>query len=113
MFDSRRNLILGLLGWAAAAIGGVVYGGLGGPSPSRITFLSVGPGDCSVIQVEGRTILIDAGPATERSDAGERLVVPALHRLGVRSIDLVLLSHPDMDHLGGLGAIHERFAIGR
>src|ERR1044072_8379648 len=73
--------------------------------PGRLTFLSVGQGDCAVLQTEGRAILIDAGPKTAYSDAGKRLVVPGLRRLGVDNIDLVLISHPDADHIGGLASI--------
>lgn len=50
-------------------------------------------------------MLIDDGPATDRSDAGERIVLPALRRLGVNRVDLILLSHPDLDHVGGTGSV--------
>lgn len=73
--------------------------------PVRMTFLSVGQGDCAVIQAEGRTVLIDVGPRSSQYDAGERMVLPKLRRLGVARVDLILLSHPDMDHMGGLAAI--------
>lgn len=94
-----------LLVWLLAAIAGGVYGWAAPDQPTRLTFLSVGQGDCAVFQTGGTTILIDAGPKTESYDAGKRLVVPDLDRLGVRSVDLILLSHPDEDHVGGAGSI--------
>lgn len=105
---------LGLLVGALAALSvGVALDRLGaGRAPDRVVFLAVGQGDCTLIQVGGRTLLVDAGPRTERFDGGERLVVPALRRLGVRRIDAVLLTHPDGDHLGGLPAIARRFPVG-
>lgn len=79
----------------------------------RVVVFSVGQGDCTLIQDGSRTVLIDAGPASDGFDAGERLVAPKLRALGVDRIDLVLLSHPDADHIGGLSGIAKRFRIGR
>lgn len=80
---------------------------------ARIAFLAVGQGDATVFQHEGRTMLIDCGPALEGYDAGERLVAPKLYGMGVRTLDLLILTHPDGDHTGGLRALARRFRIGR
>lgn len=80
--------------------------------PSELVFLSVGQGDCAVLRHAGVTVLIDAAPRNEGTDAGARIVAPSLRRMGVRKIDLVLLSHPDADHVGGLGALSKKFSIG-
>jgi len=58
-------------------------------------------------------VLIDAGPANEYSDAGARLIAPKLRKMGVSRLDLVILSHPDSDHIGGLPALSKRFRIGK
>lgn len=79
------------------------------PEPFRVTFLSVGQGDCAVIQGNGETILVDDGPRTPQFDAGERLVLPKLRELGVEDVDLILLSHPDLDHMGGTAALLRAF----
>ena len=51
----------------------------------------------------GASVLVDGGVAVpERFDAGERVVVPALGALGVSRLDLVVASHADLDHAGGL-----------
>jgi competence protein ComEC len=81
--------------------------------PTRLTFLAVGQGDCAVFQTGGYTVLIDAGPKELGVDAGKRIVVPELRSLGVDAVDLVLLSHPDVDHIGGLGAIIGSLPVGR
>ncbi len=78
---------------------------------TRLSFLSVGQGDCAVFTHAGATILIDAGPRTEHSDAGDRIVIPELRRLGARRIDLLLISHPDADHIGGMPALAKRFGV--
>ncbi len=88
-------------------LGGIL--GWNWPRESRLTFLNVGQGDCAVFQTEGATILIDTGPKDEFKDAGDKIVVPKLRQLGVDSVDLILLSHPDMDHIGGTGAILKQY----
>jgi competence protein ComEC len=61
-------------------------------------FLDVGQGDSTLLTLSnGKTILIDAG----RQSAGEK-VVSYLKQAGVDSIDLVVATHPDADHIGGL-----------
>ncbi len=66
-----------------------------------------------MVTSEGSTVLIDAGPIQGKFDAAERLVLPALHRLGIDDVDLVLLSHPDIDHVGGIGTLRKRFPNAR
>lgn len=95
----------------ASLLAGLVLGS--GEPETSLTFLSVGQGDCAVFRHKGSTILFDAGPANEHVDAGARLVVPALRRLGVTRIDLVILSHPDSDHVGGLPALCRRVRVGK
>jgi competence protein ComEC len=60
--------------------------------------------------------LIDGGGeiGAERTgwDIGRMRVVPALRRAGVRRLDVVLLTHPHEDHVGGLPAAVENFPVG-
>jgi len=80
----------------------------------RIAFLSVGQGDATLIKLaDGRTLLVDGGGYLRDSgkDFGERYLVPALHRLKVKQIDLMVLTHPHPDHLGGLPAVAEQFRV--
>ncbi len=82
------------------------------PNPElHITFLDVGHGDCIVLQrTDGHAILIDAGgdPHGVR-DPGGRVVVPALRALGVKQIDLAIISHAHPDHYGGLYRVFQSF----
>jgi len=97
-------------GWIA--IGLLAITGCGAkPAKGVLTFIAVGQGSCAVFQEGGYTMLIDAGPKNERFDAGEKLVLPELRRLGVKDIDLLVLSHPDSDHIGGLAAISRKHDI--
>lgn len=76
--------------------------------------LSVGQGDCIVLQLpDGRTMVIDgAGSQRQASDPGRRVILPALRYLGIERVDVLVLSHRDWDHLGGLFAIVEALPVG-
>jgi competence protein ComEC len=79
-----------------------------GGSGLTLHFLSVGQGDAALIRTPaGRWILIDAGPADERRDAGRDIVLPFLVRHGVTRLAAFVLSHAHLDHVGGAGAILE------
>ena len=73
------------------------------PANLRVTFLDVGQGDATVVQLPDRSsLLVDAGGIPGSTfDMGERVVVPALWALGLRRLDWLLLSHGHPDHLGG------------
>jgi competence protein ComEC len=76
-------------------------------------FLDVGQGDGAVVRTPaGRWIVIDAGPASERGDAGRRVVAPFLQRHGVRALAAIIVSHAHADHLGGVPALLDRFPVG-
>ena len=68
----------------------------------QVVACDVGQGDALVIQSRGRTALIDVG-------ADEDLIDECLSALSIRRIDLLVLTHFDFDHVGGLaGAIKGR-----
>jgi competence protein ComEC len=73
-----------------------------------VHFLDVGQGDAAVLRTPaGHWVLIDGGPRTPQGDAGRRVVLPFLRRLGVSVLSLVVATHGDADHLGGLPAVIE------
>jgi competence protein ComEC len=82
----------------------------------RVTFLDVGSGDAILIQSPaGRTMLIDGGPyqaGPPEYDAGERVVVPVLMSLGVKRLDVVVATHCQSDHIGGLPAVLREVPVG-
>jgi competence protein ComEC len=78
----------------------------------RIVFLDVGQGDCTLVELpDRRMMLVDAGgvPGTG-FDIGERVVTPALLALGARSIDTLVVTHGDPDHIGGAPAVLRHFS---
>ena len=84
-----------------------------GGNDLALHFLDVGQGDGAVLRTpRGRWVVIDAGPASERRDAGARVVVPFLERQGARSVAAVVISHAHLDHIGGVTAVFDRFPVG-
>ena len=98
---------------AFAFAGGVAFERSIGNEGVRVVFLSVGQGDSTLLMSDDWVAVVDVGVRTEGFDAGERLVAPALRRYGVKKIDCLVLTHPDLDHVGGLTAVASRFRIGR
>ncbi|MHA3738893.1 DNA internalization-related competence protein ComEC/Rec2 [Pseudomonas sp. Eth.TT006] len=73
--------------------------------------LDVGQGLAILIRTRNHSVLYDAGPRFGDFDIGERVVLPALRKLGVDHLDLMLLSHADADHAGGALAVARRLPI--
>jgi len=68
------------------------------PLNMEVHFIDVGQGDSILIQTPlNRNILIDGGPP----EAGKK-VVSYLKQQGIKKIDLLVATHPDIDHIGGL-----------
>ncbi len=75
----------------------------------HVSFLDVGQGDAILIESpSGRRVLIDGGPSPSLllSHLGRRMP------FWDRSVDLVILSHPDADHIAGLIPVLERYRVG-
>jgi competence protein ComEC len=79
----------------------------------RVTFLDVGQGDAILIELpEGPRLLVDGGPGGgRRLDVGERVLAPFLWNRPLGRLDVVALSHWDVDHSGGLAAVLSRFPV--
>ena len=73
----------------------------------------VGQGLSLLLRTREHTLLYDAGPRHGDFDLGERLVLPALRGQGIDRLDVLLLSHADLDHAGGAEALQRGLPIGR
>ena len=79
----------------------------------EITVLDVGQGDAIFIACpNGRTLLVDGGPGPPAYDAGARVIVPFLRAKGHRRVDTMIVTHPHLDHYGGLSAVVESVDVG-
>ena len=72
----------------------------------QVLVADVGQGSAVLVRTRDHALLHDAGPQYGRqSDAGSRVLLPLLRAQGVASIDLLMLSHRDTDHVGGAAAL--------
>ncbi len=95
--SSRFIFIVAVLLWLIVAVP-LVYAVF---SPLYVSYIDVGQGDSILFRVpDGTDILIDGGPV-----AAGPTVVAYLQQQGVDDIEIMMLSHADSDHVGGLIAV--------
>lgn len=76
------------------------------PGAFRVVVLDVGQGLSVLVRTREHALLYDAGPRFPSGfDVGEAVVLPALRALGVRQLDMLMVSHGDNDHDGGAPAV--------
>src|ERR1044071_4899032 len=92
----------------------VAWSGMHRRPELRVTFLDVGQGDSCVIESpSGKVLVIDTGRISMdgSDDQGRETVAPFLRSRGINRIDMLLLTHPDADHVGGAASILDRFPV--
>ena len=89
-------LLLPVLLWQAAL-----------PAEGQFELLAadIGQGNALLVRTANHALVYDAGPRFSReSDAGSRVLTPLLRALGT-TVDVVMISHRDSDHIGGAAAV--------
>jgi len=85
-----------------------------GPGELWVTALDVGQGMAIVLESAAHVVVFDAGPRySAESDAGSRVLVPYLRMRGIRSVDVLVISHQDIDHAGGASALLRSLPVAR
>ena len=93
-----------LVAWSGVA--GAVTPSLDACDCLTVHFLDVGQGDAAALRTPaGRWVVIDGGPRTPAGDEGRRVVVPFLQRERAGGVAVLVATHGDADHLGGLPAV--------
>jgi len=80
----------------------------------RVTVIDVGQGSAALLELpQGYHVLIDGGGFSDNSsfDVGAQIVAPLLWRKKITTIDALILTHPNSDHLNGLLYIAEHFNV--
>ncbi len=80
----------------------------------RVTVLDVGQGNAALLEIPGgECVLIDGGGFAGGSDfnVGKMIVARFLWRLKIATVETLILTHPDTDHLDGLRYIAEHFHV--
>jgi competence protein ComEC len=78
----------------------------------RVTHVNVGQGDAAVVELpRSKVLVIDAGgTALGDFDTGESIIGPFLRSRKILRVDYLFLSHPRVDHYGGMRSIAMEFA---
>jgi competence protein ComEC len=78
----------------------------------ELTVLDVGQGSAAVVRTHSHVLLYDTGPAFQSGrSAADLAVLPFLRHAGVRQLDMLLISHGDQDHSGGMQAVLEGLPV--
>lgn len=103
------NILILFLFFSTFILGKFLYTDRDNSEVLKVVFLDVGQGDAIFIEApNGKQMLIDGGP-----DASVLSRLSSVMPFGDRFIDLILITHADMDHIGGLYPVLENYKIGR
>lgn len=114
-------LLLSPRGWPARWLGLILILPMLNFEPSRperghlwFTLLDVGQGLAAVAQTAKHVLVFDTGGRfSERFDMGTAVVLPFLHTNGYKSVDMMVVSHGDNDHIGGAEGIVTHVPVDR
>jgi competence protein ComEC len=99
-------VVIGVLGWPIL----LAWQRLGSV---ELLMIDVGQGDAIAVRSpRGRWLLVDAGPPARAADPEAHPVVRALRARGVGRLEALVLTHPDLDHIGGAVPVLSALAVG-
>jgi competence protein ComEC len=79
---------------------------------ASIDVLDVGQGLAIVVRTTHHALIYDTGMKFYHStDMGKLAIIPYLNAVGLKALDKVVISHPDLDHRGGLRSVEEQFPV--
>lgn len=79
-------------------------------TPSFLTMLDVGQGDCFLLHAANKNILIDTAGNDQKENGYEEILF-YMKSKGVRKLDAIFLSHGDFDHVGYMLPIVQNFPV--
>ncbi len=74
----------------------------------QVHFIDVGQGDCILVMSEGEYMLVDTG---DIDDECTEKIIDYLNGFGIKTIDYLVLTHPDADHIGGAPEVIGEFDV--
>ncbi len=95
-----------------ALLAGVSFFGLSRrnalPKELEVHFIDIGQGDAILVRtVNGKNMLIDSGSSKESAR-----LLDYLQGEGIRSLDVVIATHPDEDHIGAMATVLQKYPVG-
>lgn len=80
----------------------------------EFTLLDVGQGLAAVVRTRQHVVMFDSGPRLGPDfDAGKAVLLPFLRQQGIRHVDLLIASHADSEHTGGVRSLREQMRMDR
>ena len=80
-----------------------------GRAELSVVFLDVGQGDSTLIRApNGQVMLIDGGRSIQLAD---QVILPQIKAWGASQVDVLVVTHPDADHISGLVGVLENFPV--
>lgn len=110
--DRRRARLICLCLCALLFIGGIIPMMLD-KRGAELTMLDVSEGDGFYLRAGNQSVLLDGGRLDDYHDDGKTVVLPYLRSRGVAKLDAIFVSHPHLDHCGGLVAVVEEMKVKR
>ena len=104
-------LVIGLLLTACIDTGGTITPPPppAGRAEMEVAFLDVGQGDSILIKApNGQIMLIDGGRSINLAN---NLIIPQIKAWGASQVDVMVVTHPDADHIAGLVGVLENFPV--
>lgn len=84
------------------------------PGDWRMSAMDIGQGSAILVETATQALLFDAGPRHfGGGDAGERVIAPQLQARGIGKLDVLVLSHADLDHVGGTRSVLAAVPVAR
>ena len=96
---ARAGLVVAFVGYLATLAGSQWVENVTRPADWEFALCDIGQGDATIIRSQGMIALDDTGPKPE-------LLQHCLDELGITHIDLLVLTHYDLDHVGGVSAVY-------
>ena len=103
--------------WASGTIVGLMLAGAGVPQGNQwqnvpqLWVWDVGQGLSVLLRHQGEALVYDSGPESASGyNAVSEVLIPSFPRIGLRSVDTLVVSHGDQDHAGGLSHLFRHYA---
>ena len=77
---------------------------------NAIYFINVGQGDSILIQNHNHFVMIDTGGSTS-CDIAKDSLIPFFHKKRINHLNLLITTHDDYDHNGGVNSLLENFKV--
>ena len=81
-------------------------------SPDRLVTLDVGDGSCHLFQHGSECVMVDCGSMSQTLLAS-KTILPAMEDLGITTIKVLFLTHPNLDHYAAVSELVDRVQIDR